>query len=532
MGPHTGWILVGLWLALAPAVSAQCFGELLPWNAEPGARHGSAVAVAGDVVVVGAPLATSPGLGQTGAVTVSRRGPAGWVSWALAAPPLLGDGDRFGHAVAIDGTARWIAVGAPSHDAAAVDGGLVALYAWNPILSTYELDDAWPGLAAGGQAGWSVDLDGELLAIGEPYGSGGGGAVELRRRSRADVYEHETSLSGADPAGGFGWSLAVSADRLVVGSPFHDEQEPDVGHVDLYGYDGKTWTHELYLDGGGPFSYEGWAVALEGTELVLGRPATGPLPGTGYAAIHQWTPGSLVFQSGISSDAAGDGTGLAVAVDDARAVIASPGGAGFLGGHLGDDAGFVLLRALEFGLAWSEVAFQHLGAAAPSPGDRFGESVAVAGRWLVVGAPFHDGAGPDAGAAYVYDLSVDGEHGDLGPGLAGTGGVTPTLKTAGVLCQQTGVWTELDDAVPNAVSFFVAGVAPLELPFKGGVMAPLPQFVVGPLPVTTTGESFLRFVWPPGVGAATLVLQVWVQDPGGPAGWSASPGRTLMASGG
>lgn len=44
----------------------------------------------------------------------------------------------------------------------------------------------------------------------------------------------------------------------------------------------------------------------------------------------------------------------------------------------------------------------------PTPGDGFGSALAAQGQRLLVGAPFDDSAGPDAGAAYLFDLDDPG----------------------------------------------------------------------------------------------------------------------------
>jgi cysteine-rich repeat protein len=44
----------------------------------------------------------------------------------------------------------------------------------------------------------------------------------------------------------------------------------------------------------------------------------------------------------------------------------------------------------------------------PAAGDRFGAALAASGRIVVVGAPGDDGAGPDAGAVYVFDATTGG----------------------------------------------------------------------------------------------------------------------------
>lgn len=57
------------------------------------------------------------------------------------------------------------------------------------------------------------------------------------------------------------------------------------------------------------------------------------------------------------------------------------------------------------------------------PGDGFGQALAVDGDWMVVGAPWHDAAGTDAGGAWVFQRQGDSwqEFGSLLPAAVSSG---------------------------------------------------------------------------------------------------------------
>jgi len=111
----------------------------------------------------------------------------------------------------------------------------------------------------------------------------------------------------------------------------------------------------------------------------------------------------------------------------------------------------------------------------------------------------------------------------LGAGLAGTAG-TPSLVGLGALLPGT-PWTfSLVDAAPSAPAFLVLGSTPLLAPFKGGVLVPEPAQLAA-LATGPTGRIILNGSWPAGVPSGLqLVLQYWVADTAGPAGYSASNG--------
>ncbi len=111
----------------------------------------------------------------------------------------------------------------------------------------------------------------------------------------------------------------------------------------------------------------------------------------------------------------------------------------------------------------------------------------------------------------------------LGPGLPGSAG-TPSLTGLGTL--QAGTpWTfSLVDCAPSAPTLLVMGPAPLMAPFKGGVLVPEPAQLAA-LVTSPVGRIILTGTWPAGVPAGLqLVLQYWIADAAGPAGWAASNG--------
>ncbi|HZL99034.1 MAG TPA: VCBS repeat-containing protein [Planctomycetota bacterium] len=114
---------------------------------------------------------------------------------------------------------------------------------------------------------------------------------------------------------------------------------------------------------------------------------------------------------------------------------------------------------------------------------------------------------------------------DLGSGLAGSAG-TPVLAGTGELTPLSAVGLSLAGALPAAPStVLVIGLAELNVPFKGGVMVPMPALVLAGLPTDATGSWTLGGTWPAGIPSGTEVfLQAWIPDPAGPAGFAASNG--------
>jgi hypothetical protein len=134
---------------------------------------------------------------------------------------------------------------------------------------------------------------------------------------------------------------------------------------------------------------------------------------------------------------------------------------------------------------------------------------------------------PDGYSFAIDSLSfhvADGTWNDLGHGLAGTHGV-PTLTGQGTLKAGATTRLTLGGALENASTTLVIGFSALELPFKGGVLVPQPNVLIGPLVVSPAGTLLLSAAWPIGLPAGfAITFQHWIVDAAGPAGFAASGG--------
>ena len=131
-----------------------------------------------------------------------------------------------------------------------------------------------------------------------------------------------------------------------------------------------------------------------------------------------------------------------------------------------------------------------------------------------------DGVADGSDAVWIED----------GPGLAGTNGV-PTLSGSGELAAGVLVVLEAAGTVPGAPSYLVVGLTALNAPFKGGVLVPDADLIIGPFSANASGDLLLAAPWPAGAPAGvTTWWQFWFQDVGGPVGFSASNGLRATTS--
>jgi len=111
---------------------------------------------------------------------------------------------------------------------------------------------------------------------------------------------------------------------------------------------------------------------------------------------------------------------------------------------------------------------------------------------------------------------------EMGMGLAGAAG-TPPLLGAGLPGPGGQVTFHVCKLTARAPAILVAGSTSIVMPFKGGVLVPAPDVIVGPFVATAAGTLNVSSPWPAGVPAGlSLYLQAWIADFSGPAGWVAS----------
>ncbi|NBB73716.1 MAG: hypothetical protein GVY35_08565 [Bacteroidetes bacterium] len=391
------FLLLGA-LVLTPGSSAgqRVVGQwtLQPADPAPELRFGRSVAVAGDVVVVGAPGDTTNGP-KAGAVYVFERMSDQWVQTKLVPPDGAPDA-RFGWKVAIeDGR---IAVAAPwAPNPVAGRSGTVYLYektggAWRHEL--LRVSDP----AVEGQIGRGLAMAGGRIVAGAPYdrtvhGDGAGSLVVFEQT--ADGWSSETLVPAqGSPEAWFGLTVTATADRIAAGA-YHTRQAsgPEAGAASVFERTAEgTWQERPLAPIVGPARKDhfGRAVALQGARVFVGAEEDDNANGTNAGGVFalrldrpEASPELIIPPDGAPRSY----LGFALATTD-RYLAAS------------EDTE-VRLFALSDEEATDGAKLSTLmGAALP------GGVLALAGdgQRLAVGMPFADGAHPNAGVVMVADV--------------------------------------------------------------------------------------------------------------------------------
>lgn len=328
--------------------------------------------------------------------------------------------DRFGGSVAISG--KTMVVGAPGAGA----GGAVYVFkrprdGWangteNATLTASDAADD-DGFGA------AVAIDGDTIVVGAPFDGNGSAYVFERPPDGWKDATEDGKLTPADNlAFNFGDSVAVSGNSALIGAPlatvggdgWRGAAYVFLRHVD--GWVTSTEDAKLTVASGTDEDFFGRSVGISGDTTVIGAPGrnvAGNTPNRGIAYIfvapagpNTWlnddTPNaSLVASEGATNDFFGFAVGIS--------------GPTVVAGAMQDDveangtqgSAYVFERPLT---GWVDaIESTKLLASDGAAFDRLGNSAAVSGDTIVLGAPTHNvGTESDQGAAYLYSKPAAG----------------------------------------------------------------------------------------------------------------------------
>ena len=330
---------------------AKLTAAALAWDS----GFGQSVAIDGDTIVVGTAYKAT--------VYIFRIADGGVNEVTTLTPDVAWPENTFGRSVAIDGGT--VVVGAWKDGP--VSEGLAYVFLTSDGGTTYgqvavlTAGDA----AAGDHFGFSVEIDGDtVLVAAQQMPNGGPGAAYIFRTGDGDSYDQVTKLTAPDGAQDdrFSAFLAIEGSTVVIGAPRHDDAGTDSGAAYVFG------------------TNDGWAT---------------------YSFVAKLT---------ADDAAAGDYFGKEVEIEDGVVAIGAcaPPGIEPSGGEA-----VYIFHASDDGLTYSQVA--KLTAADGVAGDRFGQSLAMDGGTIVVGAMRDEDAGNRTGSVYVFSpetpaLESDSSH--------------------------------------------------------------------------------------------------------------------------
>jgi hypothetical protein len=255
--------------------------------------------------------------------------------------------------------------------------------------------------------GWSLAFEGDTLLVGAPMFMANSVYVFSPDGANWPLEEAKLTASDADANDMFGFSVAISGARAVVGAP---RDESTVGSAYVFDFDGADWLETAKLTASDKADYDdfGFSVAIDQDTVVVGaRKNYIFVPSPGAAYVFSFDGKSWLEQAKLTANepADYDQFGFSVAIKGSILLVGAP----FVfepDYNPGSEPGTAYVFETD-GNTWSPKAKLTAAEDAQEPPDKdqFGLVVAINGTNLVVGAIDADAEMPDAGAVYVYETN-------------------------------------------------------------------------------------------------------------------------------
>ncbi|MEW8625004.1 MAG: cadherin-like beta sandwich domain-containing protein [Candidatus Thiodiazotropha sp.] len=424
-----------------------------PRHGYNGDQFGSSVAISGDTLVVGAPGRSIRFIGiewddskiDYGVVYVFTRNDGIWSQQARLEASNAETDDLFGFSVAISGDT--LVVGAIGEDSSlnggednnsVFDAGAVYVFTrsgsvWTQqalLKASYLLGSSSLGVI-GNEFGYSVALSGDTLIVGSPNADSSddhgelnelfppqsSGAAFIFTRNQGNwVLQTSISASNAEEDDGFGTSVAISDDTVVVGAPYedgngiggeNDNSTTNTGAAYVFSRLGGEWNQQAYLKPStannryrNAFGFGfGTRVAISGDTIAAGYPAGNSLKGEAFIFNRSgevWKQQAHLMSNNDIVSHFGNGFASSLALSGDTLVVGEPK----------TDQAYVFTRNGEI---WSQQTI--LQGSNTENYDSFGSILAISGDTLVVGAPHEDSSATggeadnsasNAGAVYTW----------------------------------------------------------------------------------------------------------------------------------
>ncbi len=370
---------------------------------------GASVAISGSRVLVGTPFDDTGASNSGSAYVYNLSGGTPTVPTHTLGNPGPAANDQFGYAVSISGTS--LVVGAYQDDTGASNAGSAYVYnlsSGTPTVPTHTLSN--PGPAVDDFFGSSVAISGTRVVVGaysDNTGAANAGSAYVYDVSSGTPTVPAVTLNNPSPAVDdyFGSAVALSGTRVLVGAKLDDLGANDAGSAYVYEVSSGTPSvpiATLNSPGTTPSGQFGSSIAMSGNLLVVGASgddADGSNAGAAFVYdLNSGTPTAPLLVIGNPSPAVDDAFGASVAIDGTRVVVSAPG----------DDTGAANAGSVyvyNLSSVTPAVPVLVLNNPGPAANDAFGNSVAISGTRVLVGASGDDTGAVNAGSAYVYNVS-------------------------------------------------------------------------------------------------------------------------------
>ena len=264
----------------------------------------------------------------------------------------------------------------------------------SPAIGTQLAELEGSDTVSNDEFGGSVAISGTTAVIGAAYHANVSGRAYVFTNT-ATGWMQTAELEGSDTVAqdGFGWSVAISGTTAVVGAGGHAK---DAGRAYVFTRTGNSWRQVAELKGSDTDAGDwfGTSVAVSGTTAVVGAYNQFTDAGRAYVFTETATGWKQAAELTGPGTVARYAFGFSVGISGTTVVVSTP----FYDSLAG--RAYVFTRT---GNSWRQVA--ELKGSDTVAGDGFGNSVAISGTTVVVGAPNH---ARQSGRAYVFTETATG----------------------------------------------------------------------------------------------------------------------------
>ncbi len=365
-----------------------------------GDDFGASVAVSGNTLVVGAPLASNVGAAY---VYIATNGD--WTNLTLAAtltPPAGQSG--FGYPVAISGDTIVVGDSGPTQAAAYVFV--------NPAGNATPTAELSTSVVSGGSI-TGIGIEGGTIVLGMPFALGvphgeGAAFVYVEPSTGWASMTQTAELLSKDENTFFGWSAAISGRAIVVGATEVTVGGVEQGAAYLFLEPAAGWsgirgpTTEFEASNGTRKAEFGYSTSVSGETVAVGAPDETVGSSQDEGAVYVFTRPSTGWpktmtetaELSLSGAKAGSELGWSLVLSGMTLVAGAPFE------HTGQ--GFVYVFSEPSGGWQNSAQAEQLAASDDSSNDYFGYSVAIGGGVIAAGAVESLDVSPGYGAAYVF----------------------------------------------------------------------------------------------------------------------------------
>ena len=251
----------------------------------------------------------------------------------------------------------------------------------------------------------SIASTSSYVVVGSPYSQ----SVYLyKKNSDKTLTEIAKIISPfAESNAMFGVSVAIDGSYIVVGASKQDRSGIDAGEAYLFKIaadESVAFVSRISASDASSGDNFGSVVSISASYIAVGAPSR--LSNSGAVYLYKIDANSGVTQtSAVSSNGVNqeDSFAASLSLDGSYLVVGARGE-----DSLFNDSGAAYLFKISLAGELSEIA--KLKSSDIEQSDNFGNSVAISGDYIVVGANYEDSGATDAGSAYVFKRNSDTQN--------------------------------------------------------------------------------------------------------------------------